>query len=95
MPATAFAVFEAALDPGAQRIPRDIDCDRRQVGEDQPGGAISRIPACEQGARELPRWRGKAEDGASPPLPHVADHLRQRPTGDGGGQTIVTLAIDA
>jgi hypothetical protein len=45
MPATALAVFEAALDPSAQRIPRDIDSGRRQVGEDQPGIAIPRIPA--------------------------------------------------
>src|SRR5262245_43088077 len=95
MPAAALAVFEAALDPGPQPIPRDIDGGRRQVGEDQPGIAIPSIPAREEGAREVPRGGGKTGHAASPPLPHTTDHLRQRTEGSGGGQTIVTLAIDA
>src|SRR5207253_9934614 len=95
MPAAAFAVFEPALDPGARPIPRDIDGGRRQVGEDQPGGAIPRIPARQEGARELPRWGSKANDLARPPLPDTADPLRQRTTGSGGGQPRVTWAIDA
>src|SRR5262249_28816568 len=95
MPATPFAVFEAALDPGPQPIPRDIDAGRRQSGEDQPGIAIPGIPGREEGARELPRWRDKAGDLASPPLPYVADDLRQRPQGGGGGPTRVALTMDA
>jgi hypothetical protein len=55
---------------------------------------IPRIPAREQGARELSRRGDKAGHEARPPLPHAADYLGQRTKGGGGGQTIVTLTID-
>ena len=87
--------FEPALDPGAQPIPRDIAGGRRQGGEEQPGVAIPGIPACQEGACELPCGGGAADDRASPPLPDTADHLRQRTTGGGGGHPIVALTIDA
>src|SRR4029453_5758483 len=92
MPAATFAVFEPALDPGAQPIPRDIDGGRRQGGEDQPGGAIPGIPARQEGTRALPCRGGKADDLASPPLSDTADSLRQRTQGGGGGHPVSIMA---
>ena len=95
MPTAAFGVLGAARDPGAHARPARIGLIGRQVGQNQPGFGIRRIPTRQQGAVQLALARLETGDPSAPGWTAIADDLRQRLIVGRTRRPILSRPIDA
>jgi len=95
LPTAAFGVLGADLNPGAHAIPDGCGGIRRQVGQDQPGFGICRIPARQHGAVHLAFAGRETGDPSAPGRAASADDLHERVIVGRTCRPILPLAIDA